>query len=186
MKICPKCNERYDDDHLNFCLADGELLMDFDTSDAPPTMILDAPRVTNQDWGKQATDYATPQPQQQQQSPFGSQPMGGGWAGQNQQMSPYGGPQSPQGFPIYKSPDKSLPIVALVLGIGSLFFSCCYLGVIFGPGALILGYMGMSRAGSDPQNYGGKEMAIIGMVLGGIGMLASFGIIILAIIGSLN
>ena len=52
MRVCPKCNESYTDENLNFCLADGELLLETETQDAPPTVILDSARVTNDgQWG---------------------------------------------------------------------------------------------------------------------------------------
>lgn len=42
MKRCPKCNRKYDDDTLRFCLEDGAALFDARDSDAPPTEILPA------------------------------------------------------------------------------------------------------------------------------------------------
>ena len=42
---------------------------------------------------------------------------------------------------------------------------------------MVLGYMGLNNAKKDPERYGGKEWAIIGMILGGI----SFGLAILFI-----
>ena len=61
--------------------------------------------------------------------------------------------------------NQTLPIVALVLGIVSL---CCYTGWATGPAALIVGFLGLKNANRDPANYGGKPLAIAGMVLGGI------------------
>lgn len=42
MKRCRKCNRRYDDDTLRFCLEDGSPLFDARDSDAPATEILPA------------------------------------------------------------------------------------------------------------------------------------------------
>jgi len=42
MKRCPKCNRRYDDETLRFCLEDGSPLFDARDSDAPKTEILPA------------------------------------------------------------------------------------------------------------------------------------------------
>ncbi|MGI9055107.1 MAG: hypothetical protein ACR2F2_04815 [Pyrinomonadaceae bacterium] len=39
MKKCPKCNEHYYDDNLNFCLTDGERL--FFPNDSVPTVVID-------------------------------------------------------------------------------------------------------------------------------------------------
>ena len=61
--------------------------------------------------------------------------------------------------------NQTLPIVSLVLGIISI---CCYISPLTGLAALITGYMGMKNANNDPQNFGGKNFAIAGMVLGGL------------------
>ncbi|MDH3492865.1 MAG: DUF4190 domain-containing protein [Acidobacteriota bacterium] len=166
MKICPKCNQQYDDDNLNFCLSDGEMLMETQDADATPTVYMDAPRVTNQNWEPQ------PDPMVQQQNP------------QDQQIfqQPF---SAPQNYPKVVSQDKTLPTVSLVLGILSLVLMCCYLGVPLGAGAAITGFIGMSRVNSDPSTFGGKELAIIGMVLGGISFVLSILLIIGGVLSSI-
>lgn len=66
------------------------------------------------------------------------------------------------------SVNQTLPIVSLVLGILSL---CCYVSPLTGIAAVITGYLGMKNANNDPQNYGGKGLAIAGMIIGGIFLL---------------
>lgn len=61
--------------------------------------------------------------------------------------------------------NKILPIVSLATGIISL---CCWIGPLTGLIALITGFMGMKNANNDPANYGGKTLAIVGMILGGL------------------
>ena len=61
--------------------------------------------------------------------------------------------------------NQTLPIVSLVFGIVSL---CCYISPITGIVALVTGFKGMSNANKDPQHYGGKGLAIAGMITGGI------------------
>ena len=61
--------------------------------------------------------------------------------------------------------NKVLPIVSLIFGILSL---CCYFAPLTGLVALITGFLGMKNANNDPANYGGKPLAIVGMVLGGL------------------
>ncbi len=61
--------------------------------------------------------------------------------------------------------NKTLPIVSLVLGIISL---CCYVSPITGLAAVITGFMGMKNANNMPDVYGGKGLAIAGMILGGL------------------
>jgi hypothetical protein len=61
--------------------------------------------------------------------------------------------------------NQTLPIISLVLGIVSF---CCYISPVAGLAALITGYMGMKNANNDPQHFGGKGLAIAGMVVGGL------------------
>ena len=89
-----------------------------------------------------------------------------GW--QNQQIgqnTPFQPPAAGTG-----SVNQTLPIISLILGIASL---CCYISPLTGIGALITGFLGMKNANNDPANYGGKGLAIAGMVLGGLFTLLS-------------
>jgi len=61
--------------------------------------------------------------------------------------------------------NKTLPIVSLILGIVSL---CCYVSPITGLAALITGFMALNNIKNDPNAYGGKGLAIAGMITGGI------------------
>ena len=61
--------------------------------------------------------------------------------------------------------NQTLPIVSLVAGIISL---CCYVSPVTGLVTLITGFLGMKNANNMPNQYGGKTLAIIGMVLGGL------------------
>jgi hypothetical protein len=61
--------------------------------------------------------------------------------------------------------NQTLPIISLVLGILSI---CCYISPITGAVALITGYLGIKNANNDPANYGGKGLAIGGMIVGGL------------------
>lgn len=84
-------------------------------------------------------------------------------AWQNQQIgqnTPFQPPAAGTG-----SVNQTLPIVSLVFGIVSL---CCYISPLTGIVALVTGYMGMKNANNDPQNYGGKGLAIAGMITGGV------------------
>ncbi len=171
MRVCPKGNESYVDENLNFCLNDGEMLLEMETQDAPPTIIMDSARVTNDgNWGS-GFDPGT-----EQQGQF-NQP--------NQQI--YQQPPSfPQGAMPMAGKDQTLPMVSIITGISSVVLSlCCYLGVILGPIALITGLIGMSNASKNPDTYDGKNLAVIGMVAGGVGMGVSILMILIAILSNL-
>lgn len=83
--------------------------------------------------------------------------------GRHEQKPMQSSPQSEP--PVGAGQNKTLPIVSLVAGVLSL---CCWLSPLTGLVALITGYMGMKNANNDPSNYGGKGLAIAGMVTGGI------------------
>jgi uncharacterized protein DUF4190 len=171
MKRCPKCNQTYTDETLNFCLNDGEMLLaaysdepptivsgqsspKFD--DSPPTVMMNQTRVTSPT-GWQPGGPVTPwqgQPNQQ-------------WQGQSNapgaQFRPY---MMPQG------PNQTLAIVSLCLGIGSITVGwCCSLGLLLSPAALITGFISLAQSKKDPNNYGGKGFAIAGISIGGVFLL---------------
>ena len=61
--------------------------------------------------------------------------------------------------------NKTLAIVSMVLGILSI---CCYTGLFTGIGALITGFLALKNIKNDPNTYGGRGMALAGMITGGI------------------
>jgi hypothetical protein len=81
--------------------------------------------------------------------------------------------------------NQTLPIISLVLGIFGLVFFCCYFGIFLGPAALITGYIGFQNVNKDPVQYGGKGLAIAGMVLGGISLVITLGFLILGIVSNI-
>ena len=155
MKRCPTCNRTYEDDALSFCLTDGSSLIRDEPAapssfDPPPTIL--APPPTS-DWGPPQRP-ATPAP--------------GAWnsGGLPQQPAPAWGGGYQQ--PVYvQSQQNGLAIGSLVCGI--LSFVCC--SVFTGIPAIVLGIMAINKEKNDPQLYGGKGMAIGGIVLGSVSIL---------------
>jgi len=148
--------------------------------DAPPTSF-DPPKSTFQE--PSANQFGSAQFDQANQG-FGNQPL---------QQSEWNPPPTPeQGWgdqglgantpfqppPAVGGQNQILPIVSLVAGIVSL---CCYVSPVTGLVAIITGYLGMKNANNDPAQYGGKTMAIIGMVLGGLFFLVGLAYYILVI-----
>lgn len=174
MKRCPKCGQTYSEPDLNFCLNDGELLLQSQESgsgrdpsrpfvdDAPPTIMMNNPRATN------PTGWAggsSPAPYQQNTAPAYQPPQ-------------FGMAQMP------RSLDQVLPTVSLVLGVSSLIFVCCYGGLWLGLPAAIVGFMGMRNADRDPTRYGGRGLAIAGLILGIITFILSILFLVLGIAGN--
>ena len=162
MKICPVCDQTYTDQSLNFCLNDGASLNVVSSSVAdepPPTVVMDAPRKTNPNFSEQQSSFGNPN-QQIYQPPFAAPSV------------------------IHKQ-DQTLPIISLVLGVLGLVLICCYGGIPLGAGAMITGYLGMSNANKDPMQYGGKGLAIGGIVLGAISILVGLIMVLIAIASNL-
>lgn len=161
MKICSVCNETYRDDEQNYCLNDGSVLTKVN-DDAPPTVFMNQARTTDQtNWGN-------------------NDPMN---AWQSQPLQ-----QQNQSFPLaaVQGQNQVLPTVSLVLGILGFVLTCCYGGIPFGIAAVITGYLGLSNAGKNPMQYGGRGLAIAGLVIGALSVLGSLLMIFFAIIGSIN
>ena len=156
MKICPICQQKYPDENLNFCLNDGGILTSLQENPAP-TVIMDSPRQTNPNW----TNYQQPTYQNQQMSP----PQTFGMQGQHQNF--------------VQGQNQTLPTVSLILGILGLLIVCCGGGIPLGLAAMITGYLGFSNSNTNPMQYGGKGLAIAGMILGAIGFFISLFFIII-------
>jgi|ERR1043166_1174222 hypothetical protein len=142
MKQCPRCTKTYDDDQLNFCLEDGELLQ-FSRASAqyaePPTVLLDQSRVTN------PTDWPAA-PLMSQADPRG--------------VGQYGTP-----YPMKR--DQTMATVSLCCGIASVTIGwCCSTGLLLSPAALITGFLALSYIKKDPERYGGRGLALGGIVTG--------------------
>lgn len=127
--------------------------------------------------------YAEPEPAAAQQfNPFEpqSKPQSAPIA-----QSEWTPPPSPiQGGPSMSAPPSStsgakvnqtLPIVSLVFGIISL---CCYVSPVTGLIALITGFLGLKNIKNNPAQYGGKVLALVGMILGGLMFLVGVAYII--------
>lgn len=163
MKSCSICNQIYNDENLNFCLNDGGVLIE-DKDDAPPTIQMNQVRTTQPNWSEHEPS-----------SPWGSQPLQ-----QQQPNQPF--------YPMAAMPpgqNQVLPTISLVLGILSIVLFCCYGGFPFGIAAMITGFLGYQNTNNDPQQYGGRSMAIAGMVLGIIGFLGLIMLIFLGVAGNL-
>ena len=68
-----------------------------------------------------------------------------------------------------------LAIASLVVGIVSIVCSFLCLGVILGPTAAIMGFISRQRIATSGGVLGGGALAIVGLILGIIGFLASVG-----------
>jgi hypothetical protein len=164
MKVCPNCQQQYVDDDLNFCLSDGGMLVSA-ADEPPPTVMMNPVRTTDPNW---TNETSFPPPWQQ------NQPL------QQQQNQPYIAPSYMRGQ------DQTLPTIGMVLGILSILLICCYGGFYFGLPALILGFIGIGNVNKNPELYGGKGLAIAGMIMGGISLVFALIAILFAIAGRIH
>ena len=76
-----------------------------------------------------------------------------------------------------------LAIVSLVAGILSIVCTVACLGVALGPTAAIMGFISRQRITSSGGALGGGTLALVGLILGIIGFVASVGWFFLAVSG---
>ncbi|MEP6944977.1 MAG: hypothetical protein ABJA02_03610 [Acidobacteriota bacterium] len=107
MKICPRCSKTYNDDNLNFCLDDGNVLEQAGSAPMPDTVMMNQPRTTS------------PSPQVPTQYPPVQQAAQPAWntAPQQQQSQP-------------KKSSKTWVWVLLILGVLALLCGGGFIGFV--------------------------------------------------------
>ena len=85
----------------------------------------------------------------------------------------------------YASPrTDGLAIASLIIGIVSLVCAWLCLGVILGPIAAVMGFISRQRTATSGGAVGGGTLALVGMILGILGFLASSGWILFLALSS--
>src|SRR2546421_2367787 len=109
-------------------------------------------------------------------------PPGGGFAPPPPPPPPGGGfvPPPPGGYIPPGAGDAArrtdgLAIPALVIGIVSIVCSFVCLGIVLGPTAAIMGFISRQRIATSGGMIGGGPLALVGLILGVIGFVASVG-----------
>ena len=183
-------NSSITDDDLNFGMDAGETR---GTNVSPPSPF-DVPTPSGYQSPSLSSPFKEPEPMFDEpresfnQSPVGNLPM--------MQQSEWTPPPAPdanwmnqgigQNTPfqppaIAQAQDRTLAIVSLVCGILSL--TCC--GAITGIAALVTGFMAKNNVDANPEQYGGRGMALAGMILGGIGVLLTVLYLVFGVIGGI-
>lgn len=156
MKRCPTCNQTFTDEWLTFCTQDGTSLVDAGVSPQEPPPTLMAPAMP---------PSVSPSEQPTLDLPGGSPPPARFSAPQSLE-SGWNPPPPPARV---SAPQQSLAALSLVLGIVSVTVGwCCYFGVLTGPIAIGLGIYSLTQIKNNPTQYGGKGLAIGGIVTGGL------------------
>jgi hypothetical protein len=174
MKRCPNCSCTYEDDALSFCLQDGTVLV----KEEPASGSFEAPAPVAPppvaDWS------APPAPAVPRVSSWGD--VGNPPEAPAAEWGVGGYPQIPPSPGFIQKKEQGLAIASLVCGV--LSFLCC--SVFTGIPAIVLGILAMMKEKSDPARYGGKGMAIGGIVLGAVSILIMIGYLILMMAGALR
>jgi hypothetical protein len=76
-------------------------------------------------------------------------------------------------------PSSGLAIGSLICGILSCV--CCF-SILTGPAAVIMGFIAKKKADENPAEYGGRGLAVGGMITGAIGVLIGIGTLIYYIV----
>lgn len=82
-----------------------------------------------------------------------------------------------------QSRDQVIPSISLILGILSVFFGCFFIGIPIGLGAIIAGGIGLKNEKNDPEKYGGRGLAMGGIITGAVGIAIGIVLIILISLG---
>lgn len=153
--------------------------------DSPKSFNVPPPYKEPEPFNPQQSPYGTPQtPFGQSNDPFGS-PQFGGQSDWNPPPAPVAnwqdqglGADTPFQPPLAAAgQNQTLAIVSLVTGI--LGFCCLPSGIA----ALITGYLAKNNADANPMEYGGRGMALAGMILGGVSVSLTIIYVILRILG---
>ena len=168
MKRCPTCNQTFDEEWLSFCTIDGTALVESGPlrAEPPPTIRASAPPTSPT--GQPTFNYPGSYNQQPVQ-PAPPPPLAPSW--------------QPPPPPRYATvPQQGLSVAALILGIFTVTFGWCYVGVVTSPIAIILGIISLVQIKNSPEKYGGKPMAIAGVVMGAVYFLIVAVFILIAIL----
>jgi hypothetical protein len=169
MKYCPQCNRQYTESWITFCSDDGTMLIEELSPPVDPNWnpVIREPGVKAPP-SEEKTQWLPREPQ-----------MPGGWVAPDERppMSappiwdaprpapPVWQPPPPPARPV-KQQSQGLALASMLTGLLGLILGC--LGPLPGFAAVVLGWMALSQIKRTPETTGGKPMAIIGIVSGGL------------------
>jgi hypothetical protein len=179
MKHCTTCGTNFVDDDLRYCTDDGTVLLAGENPFAqeaqatkifpasPPTKVMSPPR---------PTEYEVRTPADQPPAA----PLYG-WA--NEAPAAWT-PPAPPAYPSagQQQQQTTAALVSLIFGIVAFTIGWLCLGIPLGLVAVVLGLVALSQIRRDPAKYGGKPLAIGGIVTGGIVMLVKLALLVIWIV----
>jgi hypothetical protein len=168
MKRCPTCNRTFEEEWLGFCTEDGTALVQSGPlrSEPPPTIRVSG--VPTDPSGQPTFNLPGSYNRMDRPSPAGA-PLAPGW-------------QPPPPPMRTVAPQQGLAIAALILGIFTVTFGWCYVGVVTGIIAIVLGIISLVQIKNNPERHSGKPLSIAAIVMGAVYYLVVLVIVIIAII----
>jgi|SRR5882724_3761830 len=154
MKRCPTCNQTFDEEWLSFCTIDGTALVESGPLRSEPPPTIRASAIPTNPTGQPTFNL----PGSYNQPPARPAPP--------TVPAPSWQPPPPPGYAVV--PQQGLSVASLILGIFTITFGWCYVGVLTGPIAIVLGIISLVQIKNNPQRNTGKPMAIAGIVTGGL------------------
>ncbi|HXD29840.1 MAG TPA: DUF4190 domain-containing protein [Pyrinomonadaceae bacterium] len=189
MKHCPVCKTNFTDDALSFCTDDGTVLVpgDLPLGDEQATQVFPQPPVTAVISPPQPTDYGLGNMRSSQ--PQTPEPYR--WANETPPAPVWTPPPPPPVYPgVRNQQTQNVAILSLVFGLAAITFGWICGGFFLALAALILGLVALSQIKKNPTKYGGKPLAIGGIVTGGFVFAINFVLIaiwiIALIVGSIS
>jgi hypothetical protein len=87
----------------------------------------------------------------------------------------------------FMQPSEGLAKGALVTGVLALPGACCcYSSIPLGLAAIIMGSIALNRAKLMPGAYGGRQMALAGIICGGVGLALSVAMALIGASGAMD
>jgi len=160
MKYCPQCHRQFNEVWLSFCSDDGTPLVQELTPAADPNWDprIREPKVQTPD--EQATQWLPREP-----------PAAGAWIAPDERppMNPgvWQPPAPPAMYPRKIAPNQNIALASMITSIAGVLLASCF-GPVPGIAALVLGLVALSQIKKSPEKYGGKGMAIAGIVIGSL------------------
>ena len=148
MKRCPVCNATFDDPYLSFCPHDGTPLLRVTAGDQAATVLIPPSTDTGPSSG-----------------PMPTAPPPYGWANDTPAQ------WTPPPPPSIRGPatqQQTLAVASMILGLIGITCGWICGGPFFALFAVVLGIVSLMQIRKDPARYGGKAMALIGLILGAV------------------
>jgi Domain of unknown function (DUF4190) len=172
MKYCPQCNRQYTETWTTFCSDDGTMLIEELSPPVDPNWnpvvreptYKPPPSEEQTQWlprePPETPAWVAPDERPPMRPPLRTPPM---WD-TPRPAAPVWQPPPPPPRPAKQS--QGLALASMLTGLLGLVLGC--LGPLPGVAAVVLGWMALSQIKKTPETTGGKPMAIIGIVSGGL------------------